>query len=243
MKRLAPALLALVLLALPAPLAAAQSGQGDASRGISVTGTARVEVQPDTARFGFSITANGATREAALRRVSVKTRRVLAAVEATGIPAADTRTGQVEVFQVTKRRARGEQPAVVAQRAATSVSVQTGNVEATGRAIPAAIAAGATSVNGPRFSVSDTAPAFEDALAAAFDQARRKAQRLADRAGVTLGRPVRIREQGADDFENPPPPRAAPDNGGGGAPAQPEVPVRPGPTTIRATVSVIFAIE
>ncbi len=237
--RLAASVLALLTLA--AQPAAAQTTQGDASRGISVIGTATVVAQPDTARFGFSITGQGKTPQAALRSVSGNTRRVLAAVEAAGIPTADIRTGQVRVFRFTKRPARGERPALIRQRGVASVSVETRNVEATGRAITAAVGAGAASVNGPRFALTDSSPAFEDALALAFDQARRKAQRLADRAGVTLGRPIRIRERGADDFEDPQAQPGAPARGEEGARSVPdEVPVRPGPMRVRADVAVIF---
>ena len=232
--------IALAVCAVAAEPAAGQSTQDDASSGISVTGTATVTATPDTARYAFRVAGEGRTPRAALRRMSAKSRRVIAAVQRVGIPDADIRTGEVSVFKFTKRPARRRRPAVFRQRAVTSVRVETQNVDATGRAIDAGVSAGAASVDGPRFFLADPYPQYEDALAAAFDQARRKAQRLADRAGVTLGRAVRIRERGGDAFSDPDSEQFQ--QGAGGGPARPRaVPVRPGLTKIRADLSVTFA--
>jgi uncharacterized protein YggE len=240
MKRLAPALLALVLLALGAPLAAAQgSGSGSETRNISVRGANVISVAPDTARLGFGVREQGRTPAAAVSAVAVTSKRVIAALQNAGLPEADVRTGAVEVARLRPTR-RGESARGFV--AFTSIRVTTQRIRRLGTVISQALRAGASSASGPRFSLSNPDRVFERALVAAFDQARRKAERLAERAGVTLGEPLRITEGGAEEFfefveefaQRAP----------SGVDARPiALPLRPAQQTVTASVSVVFAIE
>ena len=63
-----------------------------------------------------------------------------------------------------------------------------------GQAIDGAIAAGANNVGGIQFTVEDPTPAMDQARADAFNDARRRAQQLAQLAGMTLGPPTYITE-------------------------------------------------
>jgi len=241
MKRLAPALLALVLLALGAPLAAAQgSGSGSETRNISVRGANVISVAPDTAQLTFKVRGEARTPAAAVSSVGATSKRVIAALEKAGLPEADVRTGAVEVVRFDPSR-RGERPGGF--RAFTSIRVTTQRIRRLGAVVSQGLAAGASSVSGPRFSLSNPDRVFERALVAAFDQARRKAERLAERAGVTLGDPLRITEGGAEEFlefvEEFAVVRAP--SGGGARPIS--LPLRPAQQNVTASVSVVFAIE
>lgn len=114
-------------------------------------------------------------------------------------------------------------------------------LEGAGRVVDRAVGAGATSVEGPAFGVSDAQEVYRRTLAAAFAEARRKAERLAAEAGVVLGPPLRIRESGFEDFE-----RASGDDESlaeSGAQVQAGTTVAPGRTRIAASVAVTFDVR
>ena len=103
------------------------------------------------------------------------------------------------------------------------------------RLVAAAVRAGATGVNGPNFFVGNPGAAYNSALTAAFDQARERAAALAARAGAALGPALSIEEGGG--VATPEAPQAK------SAPAGEAPPVKPGTSTVTATVHVVFALQ
>jgi uncharacterized protein YggE len=101
--------------------------------------------------------------------------------------------------------------------------------------IGAALKAGATRVSDIGFFPSNESALYRQALVLSYDDAREKAQLLAERADVRLGEPISIVE-GQDQFE--PLSANALSTGGGEA-----VPILPGTATIFAAVTVVFAIS
>jgi uncharacterized protein len=217
--------LALLALALLAPVRAA--GQ---ERTVTVQGTATQRVPNDTAGLGFSVAKERRTRAAALRVVSARLRKVIAAVQAIpGVGAGDVATGRISVRRVL----RGER---ALYRASEGIAVILHEPQRAGEMVSAAIAAGATGTSGPRFFPGDPEGAYNETLLAAFDQAKAKAAALAARAGATLGPAVAI-EEGADVV---PTQRASSDVRAVSAPSPP---VKPGTSTVTATVRVVFALQ
>jgi uncharacterized protein YggE len=245
--RAIPLLVLLVpaLLVLPASAAAAE-------RTVSVTATATIRVPNDSAGLGFSVSAERRSRGAALRTVSGRLRAVIAAVQRTpGVGPGDVTTGSISV----RKRSRGKQ---VVYRAAEGISVILHQPDQAGELVGSAIAAGATGVRGPRFFVGDSEAAYGRALAAAFDKAKAKATTLATQAGAVLGPALSIQEGGVSEpvpgpSESPSSAKGCavvPQTGAAGAPqtgaastcAAPP-PVKPGTTTVTATVGVVFALQ
>ncbi len=228
------ALLAVLGVLLLAPAAGAQAP----ARTISVTGDALLRAANDTARVGFRVKARGPTSAKALRRSSARLRKVVGALGILGIRGTDLRTGRVRVARRRGRRGR-KLPGFVASSGVTTV---VRDVERTGAAIDAAVLAGASSVSGPSFFIFDPAALRRRALVRALRDARAKAVDLAAEAGLTLGKPISIREStfvdSLSDFDR---------EGGEGftqegrafAPA----PTRPGRTQVAGTVYVVFEAE
>jgi uncharacterized protein YggE len=226
----APARILLALLAcLALPAASASAQDGDRPPHIDVVGEASLTAANDAARVTFAVEVRRRSSGEALRVASRRMRRVLARVRAAGIPDRDIRT---ESVSVRRERRRGRPPSSVARNAVRVVVREIGRV---GSLIDAAVGAGATGVGGPSFFVSDTRALYRQALLLAFDNARAKAEELAARAGVRLGRPMSIREGGRAETDVAPP--AARQEGSVGAP------IRPGRTRVTATVGAVFAIE
>lgn len=139
-------------------------------------------------------------------------------------------TGSISVRRVE----RGKKPVY---RASEGVTVVTHQPEAAGELVAAGVAAGATSTRGPRFFVGDRETAYNAALVEALEKAKDKAGLLAAAAGATLGPAITIVEGGGvTSFSGP----------RGAAPKSEEVaspPVKPGKSTVEATVDATFALQ
>jgi uncharacterized protein YggE len=245
---LAPALIALALLA-PA------SAQAAIERTVSVTASATLKVPNDSASVGFSVSRHRGTRGAALRAVAGGLRRVIAAAQGVpGVGEGDVTTGRISV----RKSFRGEK---TLYRATEGVSVVIHQPDKAGELISAAIGAGASGVSGPNFFVGDSEAAFANALTAAFDKAKGRATALATRAGGTLGPALTIDEgEGAELIPQFDAKSAAPTSAcatvqtGAASPGDVAVkrlaprctatpPVKPGTSTVTATVHVVFALQ
>lgn len=202
-------------------------------RTVTVRGTATEPVVNDAASLSFSVSRERRARGAALRAASLGLRKVIAAAQTVpGVGPGDVTTGRVFVREV----ARDEKTVF---KATQGIAVILHQPEEAGELINAAIGAGATGANGPNFYPSDPDLAYNKALLTAFDRAKAKAAALAARAGAVLG-PVISIEEGAEIVPEPPA-QAAPRSRVRGAEASP--PVKPGTSTVTATVRVVFELQ
>jgi uncharacterized protein YggE len=180
----------------------------------------------------FRVATRAREPSVALDRTSARMRRVIAAVKAEGIPAADIKTGGVGLSRIRIKTRNGHHRRIY--RAVNSIRVTIRHVQTTGDVIQAAVEAGATSFSGIHLSSSKADELYRNALGDAFDDARVKAQILADHAGATLGAAQEITE-GADAFNNGNQQQATSGSVG--------TPIEPGTTEIFAHVTVTFALE
>jgi uncharacterized protein YggE len=226
------ALLALAAL-LPAGAAAATG------RTVAVTASATVKVPNDTAKLGFGVKRERKTRGAALQATAKGLRKVIAKVKAfPGVGAGDVRTGRIEVRPVQKGK-------VTVYRATEGIQVTLHEPSKSGELISAAFAAGATGVSGPYFSVGDEEEAFAKVLAAAFAKAKQRATVLATQAGATLGAAITIEEGSGAEFIGGRFESAEAEEGGiilEEPAAKTPPPTKPGTSTVKATVHVIFEL-
>jgi uncharacterized protein YggE len=223
--------LALPLAALLALLLLVPGSASALDRTIAVNGSATQQVPNDTAGLGFQVAKERSSRAAALRIVAVRLQAVIAAAQGIpGVGAGDITTGQISIRKVSRDKR-------TLYRASEGISVILHQPDRAGELVSAAVAAGATGTRGPRFFPGDPELAYESTLLIAFDQAKAKAAALASRAGATLGPAVSI-EEGSEVVPNQP---AA--GKGASAAAEPSPPVKPGSSTVTASVHVVFALE
>lgn len=219
----------LFLLAISAALLAPAAATA-AERTVSVQATVEREVPNDAAEVRFTVSKERPGRAAALRIVALRLRAVIAAAQATpGVGPGDVSTGAITVRRVK----RGKRPVY---RASESVTVVTHDPEAAGDLVSAGVAAGATSTRGPNFFVGDREAAYNAALVEALTRAKAKAEMLAAAAGATLGPAITITESG-----NVTPvvgPQASESPVSKSSP-----PVKPGRSTVKATVAATFALQ
>jgi len=227
-----------VLAALTAPASALAL-----DRSVSVHATVEREVPNDAAEVHFSVSKERPGRAAALHVVAVRLRAVIAAAQAApGVGPGDLTTGSISVRRVEK----GQRPVY---RASEGVTVVTHRPEEAGTLVAAAVAAGATATRGPSFFASDGEAAYDAALVEALQRAKTKAEMLAAAAGASLGPALTIAEsgavtpfEGADAAEPVSKCVSAPAGGRASACAAPP-PVKPGNSTVTASVDATFALQ
>jgi len=106
-----------------------------------------------------------------------------------------------------------------------------------GDVITAANAAGADTINGPTFSISDPAPYRADAINRAVADARVTATAMAKAAGKSLGSVLSI---SSGDVSSQPGPLYAADATAGAAKS---VPIEAGQLDVTANVTVVFELK
>ncbi len=211
--------------AAPAPAATSSA------HGITVVGNGSLETVPDVSEWSFGVHSRAESAEAALRESSAATKRLLDALKRAGIAKGDLRTEQVSLWPNVR-----EGGTVIGYEASNSVHVTVRQMAKAGRIVDAAVAAGASEVYGPSFSVSDTRARFDEAAAKAYDDALRKAEALAAKAGVTLGQPIVVAEaSGGDVYRD--------QYAYGELAAVADVPVEPGKQEVQVSLTVTFAIS
>jgi uncharacterized protein len=159
---------------------------------ITVTGDGSITTVPDRATFTFTIETHAKTATAALNQNSNDATAVIAALKAAGITSANLQTSQVSLMPQSSQ----DGTTILGYIASNSVTAKTPLANA-GKVVDAAVGAGANGVSGPSLDVSDQDSLYRDALHKAVDDAKLKAQSLADAAGLSLGGVLTITEGGS----------------------------------------------
>jgi uncharacterized protein len=237
MSRLRKALLVPVVLLAAAAVLPAAAGAAT-GRTVAVTASATVKVPNDTATVGVGVKREKKTRADALRATAAALRTVIDTAKAfPGVGEGDVRTGRINVRPVQKGK-------VTVYRATEGAQVTLHEPSKAGELIGKLIAAGATGVSGPNFTVGNEEEAFAKVLGAAFGKAKERATVLATQAGAKLGGAITIEEGEGAEFIGPRTFEAAESEeaSSGAAKAAPNPPTTPGTSTVKATVHVVFEL-
>ena len=201
---------------------------------ISVSGEAQVSVPPDLAQIDAGVSTEAKTAREASEANNAAMGRVLLALKGAGIDEKDFQTSRLSL-QPQYAPNRSGPNAVVGYRASQSRHHQAARRHQGRRhdrhrwSVPAP-----TNIGGINFMVSAASKLLDDAREQAIADARRKAEIYAKAAGVTLGSPVSISEEGAP---GPMPFRKM------AAGMAASAPVAQGEETLQVTVSVSWAIK
>ena len=210
---------------------AAQSAEEEPPVGLTVTGTGSVRTVPDRASFSFGVQSEGATARAALTANTAAAKKVVDAIRAAGVAAADLQTSQVSLSP----RSNEMGTEIVGYTAFTTVTATIRELGRVGAVVDTAVDAGANTLSGPSLTRGDTDALYRQALRAAYTDAREKAETLAAASGRTLGNVTAIVEGAQGSV--PVPLAAAQDA------ARSSVEIAPGTQSIDASVSVTFALS
>ncbi|UPJ50039.1 SIMPL domain-containing protein [Bradyrhizobium sp. 200] len=203
---------------------------------ISVIGEANVSVAPDQAQIDGGVTSDAKTAREAAEANNAAMGKVLLALKGAGIEGKDYQTSRLSLQPqfATPSKAAERAPGIVSFRASNRVTVKIRDVTKVANVIDVLVGAGANEIGGINFTVTQPSKHLDEAREKAIADARRKAEIYARAAGVTLGEPISISEEGA------PVPLY---RGKMAAPMAAGAPVAQGEETLSVTVGVTWAIK
>jgi uncharacterized protein YggE len=200
---------------------------------ILVTGEATVSVPPDQAQIDGGVTSEAKTAREASDANNTAMGKVLLALKGAGIEEKDVQTSRLSLQPQSAPNKTGP-AAIVSYRASNRVTVRLRDVSKVANVIDTLVGAGANEIGGINFVVTQASKLLDDAREQAVADARRKAEIYAKAAGVTLGAPLSISEQGGG--PSPMPFRKM-------SVGMAATPVAQGDETLMVTVSVSWAIK
>lgn len=180
--------------ALAAPAAGAELQLQAQGPVVELVVTEVVKAKPNIAEVGAGVTTEAPTAVEAMRRNAAAMDAVVSRIKALGIAPDDIQTtginlgAQYDYDQPRQRQVfRGYQ-------ASNRVSVTLRKVPEAGRVLDALVAAGATDISGPSFSIEDDTAPRAQARKAALEKARRQAEEYARWAGYSGVRLLQVSE-------------------------------------------------
>lgn len=232
----APVALCLTL-ALPVAMTTAQPALAEDHEAgtISVTGEGRAEAAPDLATVTLGVTTEGESAAAAMAANTSALNAVMQRLTDAGIEARDIQTSNLSLNPNWQPTEDGTASRIVGYIASNMVTVRVREMEKVGPVLDAVVADGANTLNGISFGFQDEKPLLDRARTDAVQDARARAQLLANAAGVTLGRVLSITEGGA---YAPPAPMYRMEAAADAA----SVPVSGGEVALVASVTMVYEI-
>ena len=224
----------LVAIAALALLASPARAQGAPPPAISVSGEATVSVAPDQAQIDGGVASEAKTAREASDANNAAMGKVLLALKGAGIEEKDFQTSRLSLQPQYPPNPNRTGPATVSgYRASNHVTIKVRDVAKIASLIDVLVGAGANEIGGITFVVSQASKLLDEAREKAVADARRKAEIYARAAGVTLGEPLSISEEGS----------SVPLFRGKMAAPMAAAPVAQGEETLSVTVNVSWAIK
>ena len=208
---------------------------------IVVSGTGKVTTAPDKASIQISVENDGATAAEALDANSKDTQKVLQRLKAEGVTDEQIETAGVVVYPNRYYDSQSGQEKTTGYRAQNTITVEFKDLSVIGDVFAAMTEAGADSVSGPTWELSDDNAAITTALSKAIANARMKAEAIAADQGLRLGETLIISESSATNWY----PlysdlRATPETAGGSVTPPPIIPQN---IEVTAAVTVTYRIS
>jgi len=206
-------------------------------RTISVNGNGVISLEPDIAHINIGVHTEGESAEEAVASNNQQSQELFTTLTQAGIAEKDIRTSNFSIHPRQNYDTEGKITGIT-YVVDNTVSVTVRDLGNIGAVLDAAVQAGANSISGIRFDVEDREAAQQQAMTAAVENARERAEVLAGAADVAVGQVLSIQSYL-----------------GGGTPipyeksfvmadaAAMEVPISPGEMLISVDVSVVYEIQ
>jgi uncharacterized protein YggE len=225
------------------PLLAAAAVSAPAAAEVQVTATGpvveltvneSVEAEPDVVTIGAGVTSQARTAVEAMRTNATAMTAVIERIKALGVPERAIQTTGVNLGAMFDYDQASRRQVFRGYQASNRVSVKLRDIQRTGEVLDALVAAGATDLNGPDWSIDDDTAARAQARRQAMETARAQALEYARGAGYSDIRLLEISESIAS---QPPMPYMRAEMAQA---ADASTPVQPGMVQTGVTVRVIY---
>lgn len=206
---------------------------------LTVSGTGLVRVSPDTASINLGVATQDTDVAQAVAASNLAAEAIINAVKNLGVAPEDVLTTYFNVSPQPMYDQNGQPTGQTNYWVNNTLVVTLRQVDQLGAVLQAAVDAGANSINGISFDLTDKSQAEEQARQAAIADAQQRAQRLATAAGTTLGEIVSIYtggySYGAINYVEA---ASSAGSAGGGT-----VPIAPGTFDVRIDVTLAYALK
>lgn len=205
---------------------------------ITVIGQSQTKQKNQIANFTAGVNAISDDKNQAVVEVNKKMEDIIKSVKDFGIKSEDVQTQNISIYQNQESYydTDGRQKTRPGQwQVSNSTQITLREVNKASELANLLTASGANNVYGPNFSLESSKEVENQLLQEAIDDARKKADALAQASGSKLGKVINITES----TQSPALPLYAREavGGGGGAPTE------PGSTTTGKTVTVVFQLR
>ncbi|MFC7306478.1 SIMPL domain-containing protein [Streptomyces monticola] len=178
-------------------------GTPDAPR-VAVRGEARLEVDPEVARIGITVSARGRDRRHALDDLTRRNATVLDLIKTYGEAVEKLETGSFTLSPQLTEKGRGER--VRAYHGRVHITAELADFTALGELTTRLADLELTRVDGPWWALRPDSPAHAQARRQAVHEAVQRAREYADALGTRLDALVELADIGADNAPPPYPP-------------------------------------
>ncbi|MFJ5259013.1 SIMPL domain-containing protein [Streptomyces sp. NPDC088387] len=175
--------------------AAVPYGTPDAPR-IAVRGEAHLEVDPEFARIGITVSARGRDRRAALDDLTRRNTTALDLVKSYGDAVERVETGAFSITPELTKHGRGER--IRTYQGAVRITAELTDFTALGELTTRLADLDLTHIDGPWWALRPDSPAHREARRKAVHEAVQRAREYADALGTTLAALVELADIGAD---------------------------------------------
>jgi uncharacterized protein YggE len=169
---------------------------------LDVTGRAEIQAAPDIAHLSAGVTTQAATATAAMSDNATKMTATLAALKKAGIQDKHIQTSGLNLNPQYAYN-NNEAPRITGYQAMNNVNVTILDLSSAGAVIDTLVAAGATQINGPNFTIKNPDDLLDAARAEAVAKAKKRADVYAKASGMKLKRIISISEGSSDSMPQP----------------------------------------
>lgn len=205
---------------------------------ITIEGQGKVTGQPTLAQVDVGLYSEGTDVPDVQQQNAKKVNAIIDAMKALGIAEKDLQTNNYSIYP--RYDYAGGTQKVIGYAVSQNVDVKVRDLTKIGVVLTQVTQAGANQVNGVNFTIDDPTQLKQEARKKALDDARKKAQELADALGVKVVRVVTFSESSGT-------PGPMPYNFKGLSAVQSAAPVapdiQPGTLDLTSTISVTFEIQ
>ena len=153
-----------------------------------------VEAEPDIVTVGAGVSTQARTAVEAMRANAQQMTSVIDRIKALGIPERDIQTTGISLGAMYDYNQQTQRQVFRGYQASNRVSVRLRDIQRTGEVLDAFVAAGATDLSGPDWSIDDDTAARAQARRQAMETARAQALEYARGAGYSDIRLLEISE-------------------------------------------------
>ncbi|MFG2439078.1 SIMPL domain-containing protein [Streptomyces sp. NPDC048508] len=170
---------------------------------LAVRGEAHLEVDPEIARIGITVTARGKDRREALADLTRRNTLALDLVKTHGDSVERVETGHFSISPELGRHGRGER--VRAYHGHVHITAELNDFTALGELTTALADLDLTRVDGPWWDLRPDSPTHRDARRQAVHEAVQRAREYAEALGTTLAALVELADTGVEPAPLPAP--------------------------------------